>query len=495
LILTESLLLAVLGGAASVLVAWLGVRALGSVNPETTLRVARDNALGAVALSSIQLDWVALAFTFGVALVVGLTFGLAPALATTRASIADALKDGGPEAKRGDRRRSFTSRRLLVVSEVALALILLAGSGLMIRSLGQLLATNVGFDPQNVLTVRLSLPRDGGARDSLPSFYTQLLDRMRAIPGVTDAAINSCPPLSGGCAATAVRLPEHPEIDMAHSPSIGVDWASPTWFATMHVPVKRGRVFTTADRIGGPQVVVLNEAAARKLWPNENPIGRRVELGMSDLNNAEVIGIVGDVRQRADSAMTPNAYAAYYQAPMPDMMIFIRTSRHPAALGAEVRRAIHEVAPSSPVYDMQTMSDRAADATARARFSAVLLSLFAATALSLAAIGIYGVMSLAVTARTREIGIRIALGADRGRVQRLVVGEGAALVAIGAVAGIGGALLCTRVLRTLLFDVTPSDPITYVAIVVLLGAAALLASWLPARRAARVDPLTALRAD
>jgi putative ABC transport system permease protein len=216
---------------------------------------------------------------------------------------------------------------------------------------------------------------------------------------------------------------------------------------------------------------------------------------MGNMDDAEVIGIVGDVRQHADSAAGPDVYVSYYQAANPRMMIFIRSTRDPIALAADVRRAVREIAPQYPVYDMQTMNARAADATARARFSAVLLTLFAVTALSLAAIGIYGVMSLAVSARTREIGIRIALGADRGRVQRLVVGEGATLVAAGAVVGLVGASLSTRVLQTLLFDLTPTDPTTYVAIVVLLAGAAMLASWLPARRASRVDPLTALRAD
>jgi putative ABC transport system permease protein len=245
-----------------------------------------------------------------------------------------------------------------------------------------------------------------------------------------------------------------------------------------------------------PKVVVINETAARRYWPNDDPIGKRIGVGQGGFSDgAEVIGVVGDVRQWADSLARPDVYLPYYQSPNSRMMIFLRTAGDPTTLGPAVRAAIRELAPRYPVYDMQSMTERAAAATAQARFSAALLGLFALTALSLAGIGIYGVMSIAVTTRTREIGIRIALGADRSRVQGLVVGEGIALVSLGVVIGVGGALVATRVLRSLLFDLTPSDPITYVTIVAVLGAAAIVASWIPARRASRVDPVVALRAE
>jgi predicted permease len=491
LLVTESLLLALLGGAASVVVAWMLIHALDAVNPATTLRVARDSGLGALTFSAIGLDWNALGFTFAVALGVGLVFGLAPALDATRASVAMALKDGRLDARDGRHRRAFTGRQLLVISEVALALVLLAGSGLMIRSLGKLLATNIGFDGTNVLTLRLTVP----GSDSLTAFYPQLLDRLRGLPGVTDAAIDNCPPLNGRCSSAAIMRRDEAEVELGRAPITGVHWVSPTWFATMRVPLKRGRGFTNADRGGAAKVVIVSQAAVDRFWPNEDPLGKHVKLTMGNMDDAEVIGIVGDVRQHADSAAGPDVYVSYYQTANPRMMIFIRSTRDPVALAADVRRAVREIAPQYPVYDMQTMNARAADATARARFSAVLLTLFALTALSLAAIGIYGVMSLAVSARTREIGIRIALGADRSRVQGLVVGEGIALVSLGVVIGVGGALVCTRVLRSLLFDLTPSDPVTYVTIVAVLGAAAIVASWIPARRASRVDPVVALRAE
>ena len=494
LLLTEGLLLALLGGAGGVLVAWFGVRALASVNPATTLRVGQSGAVGAIAMSSISLDWVALGFAFGVALVIGAAFGLAPAIGVTHSSLADALKTGSSEAKRGAG-RTLAGRRVLVIAEFALALVLLAGSGLMIRSLGKLLAVDTGFDGRDVLTVRLSVAGDTVKRESVPPLFTDVLERIAALPGVADASLNNCPPLGGACNSTNIRFLNRSEVDIANSPSVGVDWASPTWFATMHIPLKRGRIFSAADRAGTQQVVVVNEAAVRKFWPNEDPIGKHIELGMGGLKDAEVIGIVGDVRRRADSAATAGVYAPVYQSPFTDMTVFVRATVDPASLGGAVRRAIHAVAPSSVVSDMRPMRDRAADATARARFSAVLLTLFAFTALLLAAIGVYGVMSLAVATRTREIGIRIALGASGAHVQRLIVGEGAALVAIGGAVGVAGALATTRVLRALLFDLSPFDPGTYAGVVAVVAGAALVAIWIPARRASRVDPLTATRAD
>ena len=492
LLLIESLLLAFIGSAASLVVAWLGVRALGTIDPATTLRVTRDSSLGSVAFSAISLDWTALVFTLGVTLVVGLLFGLVPAIGATRASLTDALKDGRAKATRV---RRGSLRRALVVIEVALAIVLLAGSGLMLRSLSNLLAVDPGFDGTNVLTMSMSIPVEGNARDSMPGFYEQLLDRVRAVPGVAEASMTNCPPLNGRCSSTIIWFDGHEPENPAHAPTIGLDWVSPTWFATVKVPLRRGRTFTSADRLGTPVVAVVNDVAAKKFWPGENPIGKHIGAGMGGMKDAEVIGVVGGVRLRADSAPKPDVYISYLQFPRGGTILFVRAARNPTAIAADVRRAIHQVAPQYPIFNVKTMAERTAAATAQSRFSAALLGLFALTALSLASIGIYGVMALAVSTRTREIGVRIALGADRRRVQRLVVGEGIALVATGAVLGLAGAILTTRVLQTLLFDLTPSDPPTYAAIVVILGACSFAASWLPARRASRVDPVVALRAD
>jgi len=488
LLLTESLLLAAVGAVTSVAVAWLGVRALGTINPGTTLRVSRDSGLGAVAFSSIALDWRALGFTLVVSLAVGVLFGLAPALGVARESSSGALK--------GDRvLAAGAGRRILVVAEVALALVLLAGSGLMIRSLANLLAIDTGFDSRNVLTFRLTLPPGTMSRDSMPGFYSQILERVRAVPGVADAALDNCAPSGGWCNRTGMQRHDVAGFDIVHSPLIGVDWVTPTWFSLMRIPMKRGRSFNGTERIGGPKEVMLNETAARTFFGATDPVGKRVGLGMGGMDTAEVIGIVRDVRQQPDSAPGSVAYVAYAQSPRPGLIIFAKTVRDAASVGAEVRRAVHEIAPQLPVYDMQTMMERGVAATAQARFRAALLALFAITALALAAVGIYGVMSLAVTARTREMGIRIALGAEQTRVQRLVIGEGLGLVGVGVVIGLVGALATTRVLQTFLFDLTSSDPVTYVAIVVVVGGAAIAASWIPARRASRVDPVVALRAE
>jgi predicted permease len=382
----------------------------------------------------------------------------------------------------------------LVTLEVALAIVLLASSTLMIRSLAKLLSVETGFTTQNILTLRLTVPPGTVARDSLPGFYTQLLERVRAVPGVRSVAISDCPPLNAGCNGTLMEFLDRPKSDPSHQPQVGVHWATPELFATLGVRLERGRLFNATDRIGAPKVVLIGKTAAQRFWPNEDPIGKRVAVhqgGFSD--GAEVIGIVGDVRQYVDSLPAPDVYISYYQSPRPGMLLFVRTAGDPASLGADLRRAIRDVAPKYPVYDMQPLAKRTAAATAQARFSSTLLTLFAAVALLLAALGIYGVMSLAVAQRTREIGIRMALGADTRRVMRLVVGEGVGLAIWGAVIGLAGALLATRVLRSLLFEVTPSDPLTYVMVVLLLGGAAGLASWIPARRATRVQPTEALR--
>jgi len=491
LLLTESMLLAALGGLAGVAVAWAGTRALSTVDPDMMVPRGNDtlSGLGAVLFSGVHVDWTALTFSLSITLFVGLVFGLVPALQATGAPLSDEMK-----ATAGDsdaRQRGAGGRRMLVVVEVALAMILLAGSGLLIRSFGKLMAIDPGFRAEHVLTLRLTIP-PGVAEESMPGFYTELLDRLRALPGIVDASLNSCPPLGGGCYRTPIEFPDRAKVDGAPMQGIRVRWATPTWFATVRVPLKRGRLFANTDRAGAPKVVLINEAAARTFWPSENPLGKRVAVNG---DTGEVIGIVGDVRQFVDSLAKPEVYLPYAQSPTSQMMIFVRVAGDPVALTSSARRAIYELAPQYPVDDIQPMTARAAGAAAQTRFSAVLLGLFAATALALAAIGIYGVMTLVVTARTREIGIRMALGADRYSVRRLVVSEGVRLVSVGVILGLAGALACTRVLQKLLFDLSPTDPVTYCATVGLLGLATLAASWVPARRASSVDPVVALRAD
>lgn len=494
-LLTESMLLSVLGGIASVALASWGARTLAMLSPERALGARRLGGLGVVSFASIHLDWRALAFTAAAALVTGVLFGLVPAIQATRPSLTAALKEGTAEGstRRGMLRR-LTTRDALVMVELALALVLLAGAGVMMRSLGKLLGVNPGFDAAQVFTVRLNAAPEAAGTDSLPAFYHQLLDRLRGLPGVQSAALADCPPLAGHCSSTVVWLGGRGPRVTGAEPPIGVHRVTPDWFETVRVPLIAGRTFTSADRQDAPKVLVINQTAVRRLWPNESAIGRRIGIGMGGFDTATVIGVVGDVRYGAvDSLPGSDAYLSYYQAPRPGVMAYLRTAGDPTSLAMPARRAIHEVASDVPVYDARTLASRVADASAQSRFIALLLALFAAVALVLAAVGIYGVVSYAVSRRTREIGIRVALGASRADVLRLVLGRSTALASAGLALGLVGAVFASRVLRTLLFAVTPTDPGTYLVVLLLMLTAALLASWIPARRAASIHPSDALR--
>jgi len=493
MLVTESVVLATLGGVVGLAVALLGTRLLSAMNPQETLSVqGLGGGIGAVGFDSIKLDANALAFTVVVTLTVGLLFGLLPALRATRADLTRDLKEGSAAAGTG--RRVGASRRSLVVAEVALALVLLAGSGLMIRSLANLLSVDPGFDSRNVLTLRLSIPAGDVAPDSMPGFYEQLQRTIAALPGVRQVALADCPPLNNGCNGTIMTFVDRPQSSSGNA-QVGVHWVSPSWFGTMRVPLKHGRPFSETDRLGTPKVVLINEAAARDYFRGEDPIGKKVAVYQGGFHTgAEVIGIVGDVRfGTIDSTARPDVYISYGQARISRMMIFVRTAGDPWSVASSVRAAIRDFAPRNPLYDVRAMHERVATASAQTRFSAVLLGFFAVVALSLAVMGIYGVMSFGVAQRTGEIGIRMALGAGRSRVLRLVIRDGVLLAGTGVLIGLAAALGTTRVMRSLLFEVTTTDPWTYVGMAGVLAAAALLASWIPARRAAGIDPMVALR--
>ncbi|AHG88486.1 permease [Gemmatirosa kalamazoonensis] len=491
-LVTESVLLAAVGGVASLLLAWVATRALSSIDPANAMRAGRLGGLGAVSFTSIRLDLPALAFTAGLVLLTGVLFGLVPALQSTRPSLTGALKDDGMRAGYGA--RAHAGRSALAVSEIALALVLLAGSGLMLKSLAKLLAVSPGVDPSHLLAMRLG-SRAGMARDSLPAFYDVVLERLAAVPGVTGVALQDCPPLNGGCNGTAMVRRDRPEPAPGEGPDVGVHWISPSWPTVMRTPLVRGRLFDRGDRRGARKVVLVSETAARTFWPNEDPLGKPVSVGQGGFwkDTAYVVGVVGDVRyETLDAPPRPDVYLSYLQSPS-RAMLYVRTAGDPLAVAGAVRRAVADVAPDAPVYEVRTLASRFGDALAFARMSAVLLALFAAVALALATIGVYGVISFAAAERTREMGIRVALGATRRDVAGLVFRQGLAIALAGGAIGVLGALAATRVLRSLLYDVAPSDPATFVGVGALLLATIALASWTPARRAARVPPAQVLR--
>jgi len=493
LLMAESLVVALLGGTVGIIIAWFGAGALAAVNPRETLAVqGLQGGVGAVGFESVRLDARALAFTGAITLLVAFLFGLVPAWRATRSSLVGDLRDGASGS--GAARRTGISRRLLVVTEVALAVVLLASSGLMVRSLGKLLAVDPGFDAGGILTLRLALPPGSFAPDSMPGFYDEVQRVIAAVPGVERVALADCPPLNNGCNGTIMTFPDRPQSATGNA-MVGVHWVSPEWFRTLRIPVVRGRGFTEADRIGTPRVVLINEEAARRYFPGEDPIGRRVAVYQGGFHEgAEVIGIVGDVRfGTIDSTARPDTYISYGQARISRMMVFARTTGDPRSVIAPVRAALRRVAPMAPLYDIRTLEDRVASAGAQARFSATLLVAFALVALLLAVMGIYGVMSFAVAQRTRELGVRMALGATRQQVVGMVLGESLRLAVAGLCIGVAAAIAVTRALRSMLFEVSTTDPPTYIIMALLLLATTLVAGWLPARRAARVDPAGALR--
>ena len=495
LLLAESLALSVAGGIASVGVAWWATRVLSTVNPADSLQAQNLNGgLGAVGFEAIHLDGTALLFAFVTTLVVGVVFGLVPALGATRVNLTGGLKDDGSGAPTGLARHLGVNRRVLVVAEVALAIVLLAGSGLATRSLINLLRVDAGFDPTNVMTLRIAVPPGSVDRDSLGAFYERLRARTAAVPGVADAALADCPPVAGGCNGTIMTFADRPPSPTGNA-IVGVHWVTANWFPLMRVQLKRGRLFDSTDRAGSQRVIVINEAAAKKFFPGEDPLGKKVSVYQGGFDKGcTIIGVVGDVRfGTIDSTARPDAFLPYLQSQPRRAMLFVRADKDPVAVVPSVRAAIREAAPASPVFDVKTMDERVASATGQARLSATLLSMFALLALALAVMGIYGVMSFAVTQRTREIGIRVAMGADRREVVRLFTREGLAMSGAGVAIGLVGAFALTRVMRTLLFGVAPDDLATFGTIVGVVFAATLVATWIPARRAAQLDPVEALR--
>jgi putative ABC transport system permease protein len=486
-LLTESLVLALAGGLAGVaLAAWI-TRALIALGPR-----------GIPRLEQIGLDGTTLLFALGITLLTGLLFGLAPALQTSRTDLGGVIREG----TRGSKGRAGTrARSVLVVVEMALAVVLLAGAGLLIRSFQRLQEVDPGFRPARVTTFNLELPESRYPNTSkLREVTAALLERLRALPGVDSvgAAVYGMP-FSGGVNVLDFTVAGRAPRPVGQSESMRVGTASPDYFKTLGIRIVRGRAFDPRDRAGAPQVVVINETAVRQFFPGEEPLGKRIELGMrSDgvRQGGEIVGIVADVKQDAlEAKVDPQLFLPYDQLPMESVAFVVRSTADPRTVAAAVQGTVRAVDPDLPVYGLQPMTEVVAGATSQSRFYMLLLGGFAAIALVLAAVGIYGVTAYAVRQRTQEIGIRMALGASRDRVLRMVVGQGLTLAFAGAAAGLAGAFLATRGLRSLLYEVSASDPPTFVAVAAVLLAVAALASYLPARRAALTEPQLALKGE
>jgi putative ABC transport system permease protein len=485
--LTESLVLSLAGGLAGLLLAFATLRGLLALTPANLPR-----------LNEVSLDWRALGFTLLVSVVTGVLFGFAPAWRASRTDLNSLLKEGSRGAGSRSRLRSA-----LIVGQVAAALILLAGAGLLMRSFYEIEHVDAGFDPEHVMTMRLAPAqfKYRGHTDSVIQLASGILRSVSALPGVKSAGISTDVPLLGN-PIYIMRFEGRPPVTPSQAPLANYFAVTPGYFETMGMRVLRGRPITDRDIAGSPPVVVVNQTLVNRYFPGQDPIGKRLEIAFDDPPNwREIVGVVADVHSAGLDQDTPvQAYTAYFQNPdliavsLPaPFTVLARTTGNPAALGSAMKAAILNVDRAQPVFAVQPMTDIVSQNVAQRRFSLVLLAFFAVSALFLAALGLYGVMSYVVTQRTSEIGIRMALGARPAQVLLLVERQGMLLVLAGLTIGIAGGLLLMRLMTSLLFRVSPSDPFALLAGAVTLIAVSVVACYLPARRAARVDPLIALR--
>jgi putative ABC transport system permease protein len=487
-LLTESVALSLAGAALGLVLARWGAAFLVSMKPR-----------GIPRLEGVGVDATVVAYTAGIAVLTGILFGLAPALQAARGQVATALREGGrsPSASRGSARM----RGALVVAEMALAVMLLAGAGLLIRSFATLRAVNPGFRTDRALTFRIAVPESRYGRDAqIDGFYSRLLATTAALPGAAGVGAVSALPLSGTSFNFDFTVDGRPKPPPGASATLETRAITPGYLTVMGIPVLRGRGFTEADRAGAPPVVLISQSAARKFFAGEDPIGKRIVLGWTRTDTVHtggtVVGVVGDVKlSRLEDEAPPHIYLAHHQVPTQAMSVVLRGTGDPLSLAPAVRRTVAALDPDVPVTRLLSVSQLVSDSVSQRRFYMLLLTLFAALALALAGVGIFGVVSYTVVQRTREIGIRMALGAAPGRVLHEVVGRGVGLAGIGLGVGLVLSLGATRTLAGLLYGVGPQDPATLAATLAVLGGAALAASWIPARRATRVDPITALRAD
>jgi putative ABC transport system permease protein len=475
--LTESMILAIAGGLAGLLVSVWGTSLLVQL---AAAQIPRSWEIG--------LDWRVFCFLAIVCVITGIGFGLAPALAATRQDVQPAMKESSGRGSAG--RSQGLVRDALVVAEIALAFVLLIGAGLMMRAFYNLQHSSTGLSAENVLTLRMTLAESRyGSADASARHYHEIEERIAQIPGVSSVGFISLLPLQNWGNNGNLVIDGHPQDQSGNDPLVELRVVNPNYFRTMGIPILRGREFNAQDNKDSPEVALINDAAARAYFQNENPIGKKT-------NRGTIVGIVADVRQEGlDQPAAAELYQVLTQSPQISITLAVRSQLPPDTITGAVREAIRQVDSTQAIFNVKSMNRVIADSLQQWNLYSWLLGLFAGLALVLAMAGIYGVISYAVNARTQEFGIRLALGADGSRLLRLVLGHGSILIAIGLIVGAGGAVALTRLLKSLLADVSPLDPATFAVAAVLLAAIALLGCLVPARRAMRVDPMIALRAE
>jgi putative ABC transport system permease protein len=483
-LLTESLTLALLGGIGGILLASWGIDAILALSPSNLPRI-----------DEVSIDGRVIGFAFAASMLTALAFGLAPAIQFSRPELQQFLKEGGRTSTAGFGRRRL--RHALVISEIAIALMLLVGAGLLVRSFIRLLQVDPGFTPDNVLSLQVFIWDKYQTPERRTAFFDEAFTRLSSLPGVqavgavTALPFNNEDTIDVATTFTIDGAPAEPGRQLtAYSTVASIDY-----FKVMSIPLARGRPFNEFDRAGSPPVVLINEAMSRRYWPDEDPVGKKITVGsFGRPMSREIIGVVGDVRHTGlDSNPRPEFFVPHLQNPFGGMAIVVRATSDPDQLLTAAKDQIRAINKDQPFYSINTMDALLTKSLGERRFNLLLLCAFATIALLLAGVGIYGLISFSISQRTHEIGVRMALGAKTRDITRMVLGEGIALALIGVGVGIVGALLLTRFLKSFLFGVTPTDPVTFAIISVLLIAIALVASYLPARRATRVDPMVALR--
>lgn len=485
-LLIESLLLGLAGGVLGIGLAFWGIGPLVALIPA-------DFVSSMQSLNDVGIDYRVLGFTLVISVLTGVIFGLAPALTASRPNLVKVLKEGGGHNGGGFGWRS--PRHLLVITELALAMVLLLGAGLMVRSFKRLQSVNPGFSADQVLTVRIDLPRSRYREPARGAeLYRQLLERVTAMPGTQAAGLINHRPLADYGQVAAFNFEGHAPFNRNQDTPIPVGVVSPNYFKALSIPLIAGRTFDDHDTVEGPRVALINQATARRFYPNEDPVGKRISFGCKEGLCRTIVGVVGNIKQEKLTAeATPEIYVPYLQLPVAGMTLFVRSTSDPLTLVGPLRDQMRQLDKDQPLYHIRTLNQRLSESMAQPRSLMWLFSGFAVLALALTMVGIYGVISFSVAQRTHEIGIRMALGAERRNVLRLIIGQGLRLVGMGLVLGALAAFALTRLMVKLLYGVSATDPITFVAVGLLLAGVALLASYIPARRATKVDPLVALR--